>query len=321
MGRVQRFQDWVQGRRDRLEDARTTSSTVGFAFDAFSYDADTGAPVLAAALGFRVFLFQVPYVLVFVIAAGFVADMTGRDVESFFHGRGVTHLTAQGVLGAAHLSGWARASALVVALYALMLSARSFMKVINIVHALVWGVRRTHLEHATRVALIFIAFVTALIAASLGIGQLLRHSVLGGVVALILYAVLPFSLWWFVSWRFPHQPCPPIALAPGAALFAFGVGILHVVTIVWFPYYVESKSEVYGTIGIAIVLLLWAYLLGRVITLAAVLNAALWARFGPMIKAQERWHVPVFDDVFGRAWTLFVGDESRPPSVEGSPDG
>ena len=43
MGRVQRFQDWVQGRRDRLEDARTTSPTVGFAFDAFSYDADTGA--------------------------------------------------------------------------------------------------------------------------------------------------------------------------------------------------------------------------------------------------------------------------------------
>src|SRR5262249_34339957 len=156
---------------------------------------------------------QVPYVLVFVIIAGFVADLTDRDVESFFHGRGVTHLTAQGVLSAAHLSGWARASALVVALYALMLSARSFMKVINIVHALVWGVPRVPLVHATRIAVIFIGFVSALIAASIAIGELLKRSVLGGVVALALYVLLPFLLWWFVSWRFPHQPCPPIALA------------------------------------------------------------------------------------------------------------
>jgi hypothetical protein len=42
-----------------LEEARGTSPTVNFAFDAFSYDTDTGAPVLAAALAFRVFLFQV----------------------------------------------------------------------------------------------------------------------------------------------------------------------------------------------------------------------------------------------------------------------
>lgn len=321
MGRVKRFQDWVQGRRDRLEDARSTSPTVGFAFDAFSYDTDTGAPVLAAALGFRVFLFQVPYVLVFVIGAGFIADMTGRDVESFFHGTGVTHITAQGVLGAAHLSGWARVTGFVLALYALVLSARSFVKVINIVHALVWDVPRTHLAHATRVAMFFVAFVTLLIVASFGIAALLRYSALGGIIALLLYTVGPFVLWWLVSWRFPHKPCPPIALAPGAALFAIGFAILHVVTVVWFPHYVGSKSDLYGTIGIAIVLLLWAYLLGRVITLAAVLNAALWSRFGPMVKAQQRWHVPMFDATFGRMWTFFLGEPPAPPSVEGSPDG
>ena len=72
----ERLRQWVLGRQQQLEEARDTSPTVGFAFDAFSYDTDTGAPVLAAALAFRVFLFQVPYVCVFVIGAGFVAVAT-----------------------------------------------------------------------------------------------------------------------------------------------------------------------------------------------------------------------------------------------------
>src|SRR6516162_5371874 len=79
--RRERIQEWIRGRQEQLEEARGNHATVEFAFDALSYDTDTGAPVLAAALGFRVFLFQVPYALVFVIIAGFVADMTGRDVE------------------------------------------------------------------------------------------------------------------------------------------------------------------------------------------------------------------------------------------------
>ena len=77
-----------RGRTPARRSRAGTSQTVDFAFDAFSYDSDTGAPVLAAALGFRVFLFQVPYVCVFVIIAGFVADLTGTNVTSMFHGRG-----------------------------------------------------------------------------------------------------------------------------------------------------------------------------------------------------------------------------------------
>src|SRR5690242_4803949 len=73
--RTHRLRGWVDARRTRLEAARTTSPTVGFAFDALSYDTDTGAPVLAAALGFRVFLLQVPYALVFVIIAAYISDI------------------------------------------------------------------------------------------------------------------------------------------------------------------------------------------------------------------------------------------------------
>jgi uncharacterized BrkB/YihY/UPF0761 family membrane protein len=307
--RVKRLQGWMGARRDRLERARTTSPTVGFAFDAFSYDTDTAAPVLAAALGFRVFLLQVPYACVFVIATGYLADFTGRDPTSFFHGSGISKLTADSVSGAASLSGWARFSALILAVYALFLAARSFLKVVNIVHALVWNVPRTRLSRASRAAAVLIGMITILLAVSLVIAELRERNAVGGTIVLAFYAFGPFLLWWFVSWWLPHRPVPLVALAPGAALFTLGAEILHIVTVVWFPRYVASKSAVYGTIGVAIVLLLWAYLLGRLITLAAVLNAALWVRFGPdgtrpIWLSRPAWHPPIFDKTLTRIWTL-----------------
>jgi membrane protein len=314
--RTVRLRGWVRDRRDQLEEARTTSPTVGFAFDAFSYDTDTGAPVLAAALGFRVFLLQVPYACVFVIVAGYLADLTGRDPASFFHGRGITKLTADSVSSAARLSGWTRFSALVLAAYALFLAARSFLKVVNIVHALVWNVPRTRLSHTNRAACVLIALVTVLLALSLAIGVLRERNAIGGIIALALYTLGPFFLWWYASWRLPHQPVPLVALAPGAALFAVGAEILHIVTVIWFPHYIASKSAVYGTIGTAIVLLLWAYFLGRIITLAAVLNAALWDRLGTraerLLPPRPTWHPPIVDGLLTRVWSLLFdfGDDT-----------
>jgi len=324
--RRERVQGWVRGRQERVEAARRTSTTVGFAFDAFSYDTDTGAPVLAAALGFRVFLFQVPYACLFVIVAGFISDITGRDVTSLFNGKGIPSLTAQAVSSAAELSGWARFTGLVLAAYALFLGARSLVKVMNIVHALVWDVPRTRVRSANRAALVFVGVVSLLVALSLGIGIVRGESSVGGVILLILYAVAPFSVWWWVSWRLPHGDCPLIALAPGAALFAVGVELLHVLTVIWFPHTIKSKSEIYGTIGVALTLLLWAYLLGRVITLAAVLNSALWRRFGadsahPMYVRRPSWRVPLIDDKLSRIWLAMFGDNERGASGRASDEG
>ena len=323
--RRQRVNLRIEAERRRVEAARTASPTVGFAFDAFSYDTDTGAPVLAAALGFRVFLFQVPYVCLFVIIAGFVADMTGRSIESMFHGKGIASLTAQSVQSAASLSGWARFTGFVVVAYALFLSARSFVKVLNIVHSLVWDVPRTKLRSTNRATFGFVGFVTFALSLSYLVQTLRARSSLGGVTALILFTIVPFLAWWYVSWWLPHRDCPLIALAPGAALFAIGTEILHVVTVVWFPHHLQSKSEIYGTIGLSVALLLWAYFVGRLITLAAVLNAALWARFGadsthPIELRRPSWKVPLIDDKLGRFWALMFGDESENPGGPADPE-
>jgi uncharacterized BrkB/YihY/UPF0761 family membrane protein len=303
---------WVRGRQEQLEVARTTSTTVGFAFDALSYDTDTGAPVLAAALAFRIFLFVVPWACLLVILAGYVRGVTGRDISSFVHGRGgMARLTVASVSSAADLSGWERVTALALVAYALLLSARALVKVLNIIHALVWHVPRTKLRSANRAALLFIGSITALAALSAGITALRGVDGPGGITVLVLYTSVPFVIWCWVSWWLPHRSCPVIALAPGAALVAVGAELLHVVTVVWFPHHIAGKSEVYGAIGVALAMLLWAYLLGRVITLGIVLNAAIAARFGPQSAQTLSFRRPswarrdggkldrLFDVVFG----------------------
>jgi uncharacterized BrkB/YihY/UPF0761 family membrane protein len=321
--RRERVHEWIRGRQEQLEEAKGTSATVGFAFDALSYDTDTGAAVLAAALGFRLFLFQVPYAAVFVIGAAIIHDWTGYDVQSAFHAKGIGQLTAASVASAAQLSGWARFTGLVLALYALFLASRALVKVLFIVHALVWDIPRTKVKNATRAALVFIGVVTVLVLVSGGVSILRGRFALGGLALVILYTLIPFVAWWAVSWLLPHRDCPLIALAPGSAVFAVGAELLFLATVIWFPHHIKNKSEVYGSIGISLALLLWAYLLGRLITVAAVLNAALWARFGtdsahPVHVDRPPWKVPLMNDRFTRIWARLFGEDEPGPSP---PDG
>jgi uncharacterized BrkB/YihY/UPF0761 family membrane protein len=314
--RRQRVQVLVQKERQRLEVARGESITVGFAFDAISYDTDTGAPVLAAALGFRVFLFVVPYVCAFMIIAGYVGDILNRDPNELFPGSGIAQLTAKSVATTSDLSGGARAITLLIVLYALYLSARSFVKVLYIVHALVWGVPRTKPARPNRAALLFITIITVAVGLAGVIDKLRDRVLLGAVASLVLYVVVVVAVWWYVSWWLPHRNCPRIALTPGAAVFALGSIVLEIATVVWFPHYLSGKSEVYGTLGISVAILLWAYFLGRLMTLGAVLNTSLWAHFGsesehPIEFHRPSWRVPIVGDEIERLWNFLFGDQDQ----------
>jgi uncharacterized BrkB/YihY/UPF0761 family membrane protein len=79
-----------------------------------------------------------------------------------------------------------------------------------------------------------------------------------------------------VSWKLPNRASRWEDVVPGAALFAVGLLALHAITIYWIAREVEHKSDTYGAIGAALAILLWAYILGRIMAAAAVLNMALW---------------------------------------------
>ncbi|MGZ6895962.1 MAG: YhjD/YihY/BrkB family envelope integrity protein [Acidimicrobiia bacterium] len=264
--------------RDRLEAARPHSGAIDTAFRAFERDVATGGGVLSAAVAFRVFLFFVPYVFVLVTGFGVAADAAGKSPRDLARDTGITGLIAHAFTGVTDLDTVSRVTALVVSLFALFLAARGAVKVLRIVHGLVWRVPIPRLASASRAAGVLIGVVTVFLAIGVAVDKLREQSLLLGVLGLVVSAAVPFGAWLLVSSLLPHAPSPWWALAPGAGLFAIGATGLHALTVYFIAYEVSAKSETYGAIGTSLALLLWAYLLGRVITAAASVNASFWYR-------------------------------------------
>jgi uncharacterized BrkB/YihY/UPF0761 family membrane protein len=112
------------------------------------------------------------------------------------------------------------------------------------------------------------------------IGVLDGISFIAGLIATALFILVPAGLWLLFSLRaFPHpEDAGWKAMLPGSLLVGVGLQLLHIFTVVWIAHQVDSKSETYGAIGIALALLFWAYLAGRVFMAGMVLNASRWYR-------------------------------------------
>lgn len=274
----QRVTERVTATRTRLEEARPRNQAIDTAFRVLERDNSAGGTVLAGAVAFRIFLFIVPYVFTLVVAFGVAGDATTKNAGDLARDAGMGGLVAKAVSQAGGLSGFQRGASLVVGAFATFLAARSFLKVLRVVHAMVWGVRVPKLAHASKAVGVFIALVSFEFAVSVLIDDLRGQSLGLSLVAILLNAAVPLAIWTYVSWWLPHRAERWTDLLPGAALFTAGVTVLHFVTIYWIAYTFESKTDTYGAIGAALAMLLWAYILGRVMAAAAVLNATMWRR-------------------------------------------
>jgi uncharacterized BrkB/YihY/UPF0761 family membrane protein len=288
--RVQRLKASVAAARakgdewfDELEAARPRYRTVDIAFVSAQRDAAAGGPVLAAAVAFRFFLFIVPYVFVFVYGFGLFSSFVGSDPQDVASKAGIVGLLASTIDVAADQSLFTRISVFVVASYALFSTSRTLLKVLSIVHALAWQMPPTRRRKLTKPALLLIVLVTTALALIQVINWLRDRSFIAGLGAELLFIAVPTAVWLLVSMRFFVHP--PEAgwrdLLPGALLVGVGVQVLHFVTVYWITHLLSSKSETYGAIGAALAILFWAYLLGRMLAAAAVLNAGAWQQRHP----------------------------------------
>jgi uncharacterized BrkB/YihY/UPF0761 family membrane protein len=274
-----RVVDRIESTRQRLEDARPNSRLIDTVFGAVESDVDAGGGVLAGAVAFRVFLFFVPYMFLIVTVFGLGASAGNEDPAALARDAGVGGLAAQAFSSVGDLSTTERLVSLVLVGFALLLATRALLKVLRIVHALVWRTRAGKPPSVARAAGALMLIVTLALAFAALIGKLRSGSFVVGLIATVLFVAVPTAAWLFVSWHLPHAPGMPwTALVPGALFFGFGVEVLHLVTVYWIARQVESKTSTYGAIGFALALLLWAYLLGRLVTSAAVINATLWRR-------------------------------------------
>jgi uncharacterized BrkB/YihY/UPF0761 family membrane protein len=241
-------------------------------------DARVGGGILAGALAFRLFLFMVPVVYVAFTVLAAASRAMGQDPGQLAGKAGITGILASTVVKVGDQSAWTQIPLVLGAVVAMFITAGSLLKALYVVHWLIWRVPRVMPAGLVpRLAVIgFTLFASAL---GVAVNDVRNASgVAGAVITFLLITALSFAGWWWVSWKLPHAPTSARALIPGALLMAVGADVLQLLTTYWIGHLVARKTSTYGAVGIALAVLLWVYILGRIMVGSAGLNAALWYR-------------------------------------------
>jgi uncharacterized BrkB/YihY/UPF0761 family membrane protein len=264
----------------QAEARRPGSAIIDVAFRSYEQDTRVAGGILAGAVAFRVFLFVVPFVFFIVAAAGFVAEAFGTSAPDMLDDAGITGLLAGTITDVGNQSLWTRLTLLAVSGFALLSGTRSFIKVLVVVHQLVWLLPRNKPRNQARlVGGTLLAVLISIVLVQV-LSVLESYSFVAWVVGTALYMVVPASLWLFASWKvFPHPNGAQWQdFIPGAIVVGVGVEALHIFTVVWISRSFANKSEAFGAIGGSLSILLWSYVIGRIMAAAPVLNAAAWRR-------------------------------------------
>jgi uncharacterized BrkB/YihY/UPF0761 family membrane protein len=290
MGRLRRGRDWARARRAllearvadgqaRLEQARARSPVVDAAVGVLRRERPVASGILAAALAFRLFALLIPLTYVLVAGIGFSAGAAGSGGPA----RG-DRLRDLVVASVARTTDRGRVVALIVGGVATLLAAGGVVEVLRWVHVLAWRVTPPRERHNARLVLGLVAgvaltsgasaaFERARAAAS-GLGNELTVLLTTAAAQVVLLAVL----WFALSWALPRPAVPWTALILGTLLFAGGFLAYNLAITLYFAPRAARASAVYGSLGVALVLLVSLFLFGRLAVAAAELNATLWER-------------------------------------------
>jgi uncharacterized BrkB/YihY/UPF0761 family membrane protein len=261
----------LQARRDELVEravAGRRHRSVDFLFRAFEHDRDAGGALLASALAYRLFLWLLPATLILVGCLGFVPPgSAGEGAATMGLGSDAAHEIEQ---SAAQVSD-GRWVLLVFGLCTLAWASSNLARAMWAATLLAWQlpIRRLEREYLASgfvVVGVLVAATTALVA-----NWMRAQRGAWSVLAVVFMLMVFLALGWSLLRALPHpEEVSAWGLVPGAVVFAIGVEILHVYTVV----YLSSRytTQVYGVLGGAATFLLWGYLLSRLLIGATTIN-------------------------------------------------
>jgi len=254
----------------RLITARDEHASVRLLTDALREDRDTGGALLAGALAFRLFLWLLPAALVAVALFGFSSPdrvrtgLTGAGLGGFMAST-VSQATAQ-----AHQGRWIL---LIVGAVGLYSTSVSLAKAMWIGTSLAWHLPVARLRRSPRAAAAAVAFLLMAVLLTLAAGWVRSVAYTLGVVVTLVMLALYTLLGWYVLAVLPRPAgASALDLLPGALLIGAGVQVLHLVSAFYLVNRISTSSQLYGALGAAATILLWGYLLARVLIGASTLN-------------------------------------------------
>ena len=270
---AERAREAADRARAWAERERGRSRVVALGFDLAERDRDRLGGLLAGALAYRMFLWLLPFSLFLVGALGAIASVDGEAPEDISDNVGLRGFLGDTLADGARQSGWW--IAMLIGLFATVYAGMGTVRALRISHAAAWGMRPERGGNPLMASLWLLAVVAGTLVVS-GLTGWLRHiSFAGGLLATLAIVGLYFGVWMAVSRHLPNRAPSPRALVPGALVVALGLEGLHLFTVYYLAGRAERAASVYGTIGAALTLLLWLFIVARLMVGGAILNAEL----------------------------------------------
>ncbi len=260
-----------------LHAARERVVPLDVAWTTFERDRTKNGNLLAGAVAFRLFVYLLPLYLLVLVAMGVAVSFDPASPADLSKNAGMSSYIASTIADASQRSKDSLWLLIPVTVYALSSAGLGAYKTIAAGHASAWDLAPPKVRRPWVVVPGFLLFSIA----TLGTSRLvagLRHGGLGIVIMVVAFA------WYFGIWLLASQLLPRPAgterrdLIPGALLVAVGTQALYWFNLLYLSKKVASASEAYGALGIAATMLLWLYLVGRLMVAAPMLNATLHAR-------------------------------------------
>jgi uncharacterized BrkB/YihY/UPF0761 family membrane protein len=266
----------VQTLKTGIANARRRSTVVDATFETIERDSDLGGAMLAAALSYRLFVFALPLSVFFVAAGALLSDALGLEADVISSSVGFAGVVTKQVASASDSSAnwWLAFASLSVLVY----GTRVLSRAVSIVHALAWERSAAAVRATTRGLGVFAACLLAQVLLGAGVGAIRHQTTLGGLLAVVGYAVAVSALWLVVSLHVPHGDARWHELLPGAIFYGVGLTCVAAFNVLILGKLIESKASTYGALGVAATLLLGFFFVGRIIVGSAVLNATLHER-------------------------------------------
>jgi uncharacterized BrkB/YihY/UPF0761 family membrane protein len=248
------------------------------AFEAFQRELAYGGGLLAGGLAYRLFLWLLPIGLVGAQILGILVDASNESVEDAAKEFGIGAAAIASAEEAVEASQPNRILLLLTGLVLLAWFSLGFVRALQLAYSLAWGLPRQRLRKPLYAVLFFNGLVLALAAAGAGLAWLREQLGLFGLLGVLATIAFQTGVGVLIMWLLPRRASRWQELVPGALLVAVGAQLVNVAVVFYFAPKIARSTELYGTLGTAAVLLVWLYVLARLITSGAFLNATLWER-------------------------------------------
>ena len=261
--------------------ARQRSWWADAGFQAFDREMIHGGGLLAGGLAYRLFLWLLPIGLVGAELLGIWLDVNDDSVEGAAREFGIGAAAVASTYDAVETNPTNRYLLLALGLALLLWFSLGFVRALQLAYSVAWGVPRPKLRKPLWAVLFFNGLILTIAVASAALAWLRAELGLLGIFGIALTMVFQTAVAVLVMWLLPRRAERWQELVPGAVLIAIGAQLISVAVVFYFAPKIGRSSELYGTLGTASVLLIWLYLIARLITSGAFLNATLWERRHP----------------------------------------